>query len=96
MARRITPNDHRARETRPEAGAPISPAGNPDPAAAEEAADVTDQMAELVAAGVLPFPGALSVADARTLAIRVHTLRRERLIQFVARALALSIHRGGP
>lgn len=96
MARRITPNDHRVRATRPESGGRVLPNENPDLAATEDVAELSDRTAELVAAGVLPFPEGLSVANARTLALRVHALRRERLVQFVARALALSIHRGGP
>jgi hypothetical protein len=75
--------------TAPDAITPTQPATTSAPSAAE----IQERLAVLVANGIEPFPSNLSSADAQALGQRVRALRRERLIQFVIRAVALDLQR---
>ena len=50
--------------------------------------------AKLIADGIMPFPPDLASADADALACRVQSIRRARLVQFIARVLALDLRHG--
>lgn len=52
-----------------------------------------DHWAHLVANGVVSFPSHFTPADARALGCQVRRRRRERLIGFIARAIATEIWR---
>lgn len=55
------------------------------------------RLARLVADGSMPFPTGLSVADVNRLAEEVVRIRRQRLLKFIARAIADDILReAGP
>lgn len=50
-------------------------------------------MAELIAAGQLPFPTELAESEQQQLAEQVGRLRHARLVKFIARQIALDIAR---
>ena len=51
--------------------------------------------AELIAEGGMPFPSDLATGQTQALACRVQALRRVRLVQFIARLIALDLRRDG-
>ena len=51
------------------------------------------RVAELVANGELPFPENLPAERSQRLLVDVQLRRRRRLVQFIARTIALDIHR---
>lgn len=51
-----------------------------------------ERLADLVASGEIPFPHDLSGHDQQLLLASVSHRRRDRLIKFVARAIAQDIH----
>lgn len=53
-----------------------------------------DHLAQLVAAGELPFPTGLAAELVVRLAVEVRERRRRRLVQFIARSIAESIFVG--
>ena len=52
-----------------------------------------DRVAELVANGELPFPENLTAKRSQRLLVEVQQRRRRRLVKFIARMIALDIHR---
>lgn len=51
------------------------------------------RLVPLVADGEVPIPGEISAADREWLITQVARHRRSRLIQFIARSIAVDIHR---
>ncbi len=54
----------------------------------------SEQLFRLVASGAVPVPAGLPVDQLRELIRKVGELRRQRLVQHIARAIALDLHRG--
>lgn len=55
-----------------------------------------ERLSELVANGETPLPEGLLPGDRQSLELRVRKLRRARLVQFIARQIALDIRRDQP
>jgi len=53
----------------------------------------TSRLADLVACGELPLPDGLSSGQLEHLALEVRKRRRKRLVDYIARAIAIDIHR---
>lgn len=52
-----------------------------------------DRLAALIATGEIPLPAAIGSGDKSRLLAKAGRQRRDRLIRFIARAIALDIHR---
>ncbi|MBL9165608.1 MAG: hypothetical protein JNL18_22985 [Planctomycetaceae bacterium] len=52
-----------------------------------------ERRAQMVARGELPFPGGVPDDDQRAIVSRVREIRKERLLEYVARVIAMDIHR---
>jgi hypothetical protein len=63
----------------------------PTPTPAADAGADLDRVARLVADGQIPLPDDLDDADLSRLVDRVSALRRRRLVQFIARAIAADL-----
>jgi hypothetical protein len=91
---------HRKKSELPTIANPAAPAP-PSPPAGEEARTgsrlLSDEQlgrwAEIIAAGEEPLPQDLEPSQASALTHRVRQLRRQRLVGFIARQVALEVHR---
>ena len=67
----------------------VTPLEPPDPPTTER----LDRLADLVADGEVDFPAGLGPADAARLTVLVRRRLRDRLVRYIARQIALDIHR---
>lgn len=54
--------------------------------------DQLERWAELIASGETPFPENLGARDSETLLAMVRSRRRQRLVRFIAREIAIHVH----